>query len=450
MKLTIIGGGGFRVPQIFEALAGENEGVHITELCLFDSDPARVMAIKAVLEQMAPALPRPPSVVSAATLDEAVRGAAFIFSAMRIGGTEGRIKDERIALDLGVLGQETTGPGGLAYAMRTLPHARDLAKRVARLAPGAFLINFTNPAGIVTEAMREELGDNVVGICDTPIGLMRRAVHAIGSTPEQVDFDYVGLNHLGWLRSLKVGGVDKLPGLLADDVLLGGIEEARLMGLEWVRALGAIPNEYLYYYYFQREATARLAGSPETRGEFLHRQQSGFYAEACQHPERALESWQRTKHDREASYMAESRPEDQRTNREASDIEGGGYQQVALDLMTALLGGKPATMILNVANRGMVPQLPEDAVIEVPCTVTAAGIVPKEIAPVTGEMLGLLQQVKAVERLVISASKQKSETLAWRALAAHPLVDSIAVARQLFETYREQIPGVAEAFADGS
>lgn len=447
MKLTIIGGGGFRVPQIFEALSGGDDRARITELCLFDTHPERVAAIEAVLAQLAPSLPRPPRVTTTAGLDEAVTGAAFIFSAMRIGGTEGRIKDERIALELGVLGQETTGPGGLAYALRTLPHARDLAERVARHAPEATVINFTNPAGIVTEAMRESLGDRVVGICDTPIGLMRRAVDAIGSTPEQVDFDYVGLNHLGWLRSLEVDGVDKLPGLLADDAGLEKIEEARLMGFDWIRALGAIPNEYLYYYYFQREATARLRGSAETRGEFLHRQQSGFYEQACQHPDSALELWHRTKHDREASYMAESRPETERTGRQASDIEGGGYQQVALDLMTALLGGKPATMILNVANRGIVPQLPDDAVIEVPCTVSGSGIVPKRIAPVAGEMLGLLQQVKAVERLAIAASREGSPTLAWRALAAHPLVDSIAVAKALLDTYREQIPGVAEALS---
>lgn len=447
MKLTIIGGGGFRVPQIFEALSAETETVRITELCLFDADPQRVATIASVLAQMAPSLPRPPKVTTAAELDDAVADAAFIFSAMRIGGTEGRTLDERIALNLGVLGQETTGPGGLAYALRTLPAARDLAERVAKLAPEAVVINFTNPAGIITEAMREALGDKVIGICDTPIGLMRRAVDAVGSTPDAVDFDYIGLNHLGWLRSLKVDGVDRLPALLADDSALEKIEEARLMGFDWIRALGAIPNEYLYYYYFQREATERLRTGAETRGEFLHRQQGGFYEQACAHPDSALELWHRTKHDREASYMAESRPEEERTNREASDIEGGGYQQVALDLMTALLGGKEATMILNVANRGTVPQLPDDAVIEVACTVSGAGVVPKKVAPVTGEMLGLLQQVKAVERLTIAASKERDETLAWRALAAHPLVDSITVAKQLFETYREQIPGVAAAFS---
>lgn len=446
MKLTIIGGGGFRVPQIYEALALDGDQARVTELCLYDVSPERLGIIKSVLRQMTASLARPPRISLTTQLDEAIIGAQFVFSAMRIGGLEGRIADERLALELGVLGQETTGPGGLAFALRTLPHARHLAQRVAALAPQAWVINFTNPAGMVTEAMRASLGDRVIGICDTPIGLMRRAVHAVGSTPEAVDFDYVGLNHLGWLRRISVDGHDKLPALLASDATLGGIEEARLMGFDWVRALGAIPNEYLYYYYYEREATDRIRSSVETRGEFLHRQQGGFYQAARQDPENALALWNKTKHDRESSYMAESRPVEESNNREENDIDGGGYQTVALDLMSALINGRKSCMILNVANRGNVPELPEEAVIEVPCTVDANGVSPHPIAPVTGDMLGLMQQVKAVEQLTITASAQRDQTLAWRAIAAHPLVDSVNVARRLFDTYRSKIPGVQAAF----
>ena len=442
----MIGGGGFRVPQIFEALGSDGDHAPVTELCLYDISADRLATIRAVLAQLAETLARPPRVSCTTDLDEAVRGAKFIFSAMRIDGAEGRIADERISLDLGVLGQETVGPGGLAYALRTLPHAMRLADRVATLAPDAWVINFTNPAGMVTEAMRAALGDRVVGICDTPIGLMRRAVHAVGSTPEEVEFDYVGLNHLGWLRRLSVAGEDRLPQLLADDEALAGIEEARLVGFDWVRALGAIPNEYLYYYYFEREATERIRLSTETRGQFLHRQQSSFYARAHEHPDSALALWNRTKHDRESSYMAESRPENDRNGREESDVEGGGYQTVALDLMSGLVDGRPSTMILNVANRGTVPQLADDAVIEVPCTVDADGIRPHAVAPVEAEMLGLMQQIKAVERLTIAASASRDATMAWRAIAAHPFVDSVGVAQRLFDRYRAEIPGVGAAF----
>lgn len=446
MKLTIIGGGGFRVPQIYEALASDGDHARVTELCLYDVSHERLNTMNSVLVQLTESLARPPLVTLTTDLDEAIRGATFVFSAMRIGGTEGRIADERVALELGVLGQETIGPGGLAYALRTLPHARRLAERVAALAPDAWVINFTNPAGMVTEAMRAHLGDRVIGICDTPIGLMRRAVHAIGSTPEAVDFDYVGLNHLGWLRRISVDGHDKLPGLLASDDLLGGIEEARLMGTDWVRALGAIPNEYLYYYYFEREATERIRSSNETRGQFLQRQQGAFYQAAQDDPDRALALWNQARHDRESSYMAESRPEDKRDGREESDVDGGGYQTVALDLMSALINGRPSRMILNVANQGNVPELPDDAVIEVPCTVDAGGVRPHQVAPVEGEMLGLMQQVKAVERLTIEASASRDENLAWRAIAAHPLVDSVAIARRLLDTYRSTLPGVGAAF----
>lgn len=446
MKLTIIGGGGFRVPQIFEALAAEGDHARVTELCLYDSAPERLEIIRTVLAQLAEGTARPPRVTLARTLDDAVKDADFIFSAMRIGGAEGRIIDERVALNLGVLGQETIGPGGLAYALRTLPHARHLAERIAALAPDAWVINFTNPAGIVTEAMRATLGDRVVGICDTPIGLMRRAVHAVRSTPELVDFDYVGLNHLGWLRRISVDGHDRLPLLLKNDEALGQVEEARLLGFDWVRAMGAIPNEYLYYYYFEREATERIRSSVETRGEFLRRQQSAFYGEAHRHPDSALALWNKTKHDRESSYMAESRAEADRSNRQDADVDGGGYQTVALNLMTSLVQGRSTRMILNVANRGNVPELPDEAVIEVPCTVDADGIRPQNVAKVEGEMLGLMQQVKSVEQLTIAASLHRDPALAWRALAAHPLVDSVNVARRLLDTYRAEIPGVAAAF----
>ncbi|MGJ0204996.1 6-phospho-beta-glucosidase [Leucobacter sp. gxy201] len=447
MKLTVIGGGGFRIPQLFSALGDELAPIRVTDLHLHDVQPERLDTIRKILDHLAPGLARPPRVTTGTDLDAAVTGANFIFSAMRIGGIDGRIADERTALDLGVLGQETVGPGGLAYALRTVPVVTRLAERVRDLAPEAWLINFTNPAGLVTETMRRILGDRVIGICDTPIGLMRRATRAAGAAPDRVEFDYVGLNHLGWLRSLSVDGVDRLPGILASDDSLTGIEEARLMGFDWIRTIGALPNEYLYYYYFTREATARIRSGTETRGEYLKRQQDRFYAESRgAGPAETLEMWQAALRDREFSYMAESRAEADRDARLSEDVEDGGYQRVAIELMTALSGGSPATMILNVGNRGNVAGLPDEAVIEVPCRVDAAGVHPQRVAEVAGDMLGLMQQVKAAEQLTLEASLHRDARLAWRGIAAHPLVDSVAVARQLFDAYRERIPGVRAVF----
>ncbi|PYF99236.1 6-phospho-beta-glucosidase [Georgenia satyanarayanai] len=449
MKLTVIGGGGFRVPQIFQALSAADARLRVDELWLYDVSAERLDVVGSVLAQLAPSLARPPQVRTTTTLTDALANADFVFSAIRIGGTAGRITDERTALRLGVLGQETVGPGGLAYALRTVPHALRLAEEIATHAPDAWTINFTNPAGIITEAMRRVLGERVVSICDTPIGLMRRAARVVGQDPRQVDFDYVGLNHLGWLRTLVVDGRDVLPELLASDERLDGMEEARLLGFDWVRAIGAIPNEYLFYYYRHREAMERITGGQPTRGEFLDVQQGAFYREAAAAPDRALEIWDATRHDRESSYMNESRPEEERHGRRAEDVEGGGYQEVALDLMTGLATGEAATMILGVGNdslggdRLLVPQLDGAAVLEVPCTVERGAVRPHPVAPLDGEMAGLITTVKASEQLVLRALDEGSRELAWRAFANHPLVDSTEVARQLVEDYCAAMPDVA-------
>lgn len=438
MKLTLIGGAGFRVPQVIEAVARSGP---VDELALVDNDAGRLRTILDVAAQLPAA--RGLKLTAGTDLAEGLAGADFVFCAIRVGGAAGRVADERVALDLGVLGQETTGPGGLAYALRTVPVMQRIARTVRAVAPQAWFVNFTNPAGIITESLRPILGDRVVGICDTPIGLMRRAAAAVGAGDRagSLRYDYVGLNHLGWLRTLEVDGVDRLPGLLAAPEL-EGIEEARLVGLDWVRQLKALPNEYLFYYYCNREAVARIMAAPSTRGEFLATQQERFYADAAGRPEEALKLWQATKDQRESTYMAEARDEEE--ERGADDGEGG-YQAVALDLMTALTGGTPTAAIVNVANLGAVAGLPEEAVVEIPCDVDADGIHRRPVMPLAGHMLGLVQSVKAVEQLTIRAALEHSPNLAWEAFATHPLVGSVSLGRQLLDGYRRRIPGVASA-----
>src|SRR5690606_19340890 len=263
----------------------------VDEIALHDVDPERLATISAVIEEQgarlaaegrAVALPR---LIATTDLREAVTGADFVFSAVRVGGAEARTVDERVALGLGLLGQATMRPGGLAYALRTLPVALERARTTAELAPTAWTINFPNPAGIVAEAMRSVLGDRVVGICDTPIGLVRRVGRLLGADlvagERGAEVDYVGLNHLGWLRSVRLEGTERLPGLLADDAALEEIEEARLIGKDWVRADGALPNEYLFYYLHTADAITRITGSATTRGEFLAKQQGDFYLGAA-------------------------------------------------------------------------------------------------------------------------------------------------------------------------
>ncbi|MCI4085835.1 MULTISPECIES: 6-phospho-beta-glucosidase [Streptomyces] len=448
MRLTILGGGGFRVPLVYGALLGDHAEGRVSHVTLYDEDPDRLAAMTRVLADLAAAaaVPDAPAVTATRDLEEALRGADFVFSAIRVGGLEGRAADERVALAEGVLGQETVGAGGVAYGLRTVPVARAIARMIARVAPEAWVINFTNPAGLVTEAMAEELGDRVIGICDSPVGLGRRIARLLGARPEEAWIDYVGLNHLGWVRGLRIGGRDELPRLLADTKALESFEEGRLFGAEWLRSLGAIPNEYLHYYYFNRDTVRAYQEAGQTRGAFLRDQQRGFYAEAGRAglpAGAALAAWDRTRAEREATYMAENREAAGVGERDESDLESGGYEKVALALMRAIARDERATLILNVRNGSTLSVLDAGAVIEVPCLVDANGAHPMGVEQLPLHAVGLVTAVKAVEREILAAAASGSRADAVKAFALHPLVDSVAVARRLVDGYAQAHPGLA-------
>ncbi|MGP3966104.1 6-phospho-beta-glucosidase [Streptomyces sp. 6N223] len=445
MRLTILGGGGFRVPLVYGALLDDPDSP-ITHVVLHDLDPDRLAAIAGVLTEQAEAAAgaagAAPGITATTDLAEALRGADFVFSAIRVGGLAGRAADERIAQAEGVLGQETTGAGGIAYGLRTVPVATDIARHVERLAPDAWVINFTNPAGLVTEAMSRVLGDRVIGICDSPVGLGRRVARAAGVDPDAARLDYVGLNHLGWLRGLHVAGRDHLPRLLADPEALGSFEEGKLFGPDWLRALGAVPNEYLHYYYFHREAVRAHREAKQTRGAFLREQQTRFYAGSGE-PGGALRAWGRTRAEREATYMVENRDAAGIGERDACDMESGGYERVALALMRAIATNQPTRLILNVRNRSTLDALDAEAVIEVPCLVDGNGARPLAADPLPSYAAGLVTSVKAVEREIMTAAATGSRAAAVRAFALHPLIDSVHVAERLTDAYTREHPGLA-------
>lgn len=456
MKLTILGGGGFRVPLIHDAVvtnalaASGRPSVDITEIALHDSSAERLQTMANILAERTAELPEPasaPRITTTTDVREALIGADFVFSAIRVGGSQGRALDERVALDLGLLGQETIGPGGLAYALRTIPVMHDVARTIADVAPNAWTINFTNPAGIVTQAMRQVLGDRVVGICDTPIGLVRRVSRLLGVSLEddqdRVEYDYVGLNHMGWLRSVRIDGEERLPGVLADDDALENVEEARLIGKDWVRTIGALPNEYLYYYWHTDEAIANILEAGQTRGEFLVSEQEQFEKDmgCCTSP---LAVWREALHERESTYMAEARESDDERRQE--DIAGGGYQEVALRLMTALATGTSERMILDVGNGTggslVVPELPADLVVEVGCVVDGDGIHPMPAAPLSLGQLGMMARLRASEAAICEAALTGSASKAWEGFALHPLVDSPRLGRELLDGYRSAHPSI--------
>ena len=427
----ILGGGGFRVPLICRELAAS--GLSVDDVVLYDVVPERLDVIAAVLADCG--LP----LRTTTDLDTALAGTDVIFAALRVGGLDGRVADERSALDAGVIGQETVGAGGLSYAARAVPVVDAIARRVAELAPRAWVISMTNPAGIVTEVMAATLGPRVIGVCDSPMGLVRRACAAAGvdpgarlaQVPDGVEVDYLGLNHLGWLRGLRVNGTDRLPGLLADPDALERTEEGKLFGADLIQALGAIPNEYLYWYYARAEALRDIRAAGRTRAEHVRAEQQRFFAAAAADPGRAAELWDEASDERKRSYFSELRAGE----RDAVDVEAGGYETMAIGLAAALTGptgsATPARLILNVRNGGTVPALAPDAVIETVCRVDGDGAVPLPAAPPSDHELGLMSTVKSCERAIASAALTGSADDALRAFALHPLVGSLEAARTL-------------------
>jgi 6-phospho-beta-glucosidase len=447
MKLTIVGGGGFRVPLVYGALLEKMELLGLQEIVLHDIDASRLERIGAVLDGLAAEHGAHLPFRFTTDLADAVEGADFVFCAIRVGQLEGRVVDEDVPLGLGVLGQETTGPGGICFALRTIPVMVRLAETMAKHAPNAWLINFTNPAGMVTEAVQQVLGDRAVGICDSPSGLCRRVAAAVGQEPDDLWFDYFGLNHLGWLRGVRDStGKQLLDGLLEDDARLEAFEEGRLFGGEWLRSLAMIPNEYLYYFYYAADTVSAIRGGAASRGAFLLEQQRAFYAQDGQAGEQALAAWRATRHDRERTYMAEAR----NAAGDDHDHEGdanGGYEYEAMAVLEAIALNTRRVLILNTANRSALPFLDERAVVEVPCVVGRAGPVPMAMGQVPSHARALVEMMKDVERTTIDAALLGSRELAVKALSLHPLVPSVNTARAIFDGYRKRLPALQDAFA---
>ena len=431
MRLVILGGGGFRVPLVYRA-AVRRAGLGIDEIVLYDTDLDRLRVIAAVLEPTPGLLLR-----TTDSLPDALIGADLVFSAIRVGGAAGRVRDERRAIALGLLGQETVGAGGLAFGLRTLPVALEAARLQAELAPQAWLINFTNPAGLITQALTAVLGERVVGICDSPIGLVRRTAAALDLPIGAVQYDYAGINHLGWLTSMRRDGEELLPRFLLDESRRRRTEEGRLFDPELLRALGAVPNEYLYFYYAAREITAALAGSA-TRGEVLLAEQQDFYARAEADPGRAGRWWEQTRRHREQTYLAEARTEE----RDEQDLTGGGYEHVALDIAEAITAGRPAELILNARNGSALPQLPPEMIVETRCLVTGAGVTAQRGPVLSLHQLGLIASVRASEQAVIDAVVHRDRAAAVHGFAIHPLIGSRDLAERLLTSLVADEPSV--------
>ncbi len=444
MKIALIGGGGARTPAVLYAFADHGPHIPVEEIALFDIDLARMRAMKAVYDSLLDGLDTRLQIAFATEAETAISGAHFVIVSVRVGGQAARAADERIALHHGCVGQETTGPGGFSYALRSIPVVDYYAQLAGRLAPNAWLINFTNPAGLVTQALSEASPVPIVGVCDSPQVIARRVCVAAGVPEDQLDWRYSGLNHLGWLTSARTQDRELLPAIIADDAALDRLAQDDLIPASLIRHLGVVPNEYCYYYYLREQALARQLAASETRGEFLARLDNQLEADLAQvgpdDAARLVACYGQYYKAREESYLAAERQSlrqlPQQALRQVILSGGQGYIAVAFKIIAGLGGFGSHRAVLNVPNSGgIIPGMDEDDIIETMCEITPNGLLPLPGPPLPRESLALLQMVKAYERLTADAARIGSRRLAIRALTHHPLVASYPLAERLVDAY---------------
>jgi 6-phospho-beta-glucosidase len=335
-----------------------------------------------------------------------------------------------VAIEHGYPGQETTGPAGIAMGLRTIPHAIEQARLVERLAPEAWLVNFTNPAGLITQAVNDHSKARIVGICDTPTELFHNIARALGEPFEDVECDYVGLNHLGWVRGVRVRGEEKIDTLLDNDELLRSLYLAPLFDTAMIRTLRLIPTEYLFFYYERRRALSNQRRQGGSRGAEIAKLNDELFATlsarlAAGQGDEAVDIYAAYLNQRSGSYMKlEAEGGSAFDDGVSLDVDpfrvATGYHRIAIDVMSALTGAKPAPIVVNTRNRGALPDVPEADVIETLCDISLDRIEPRKLAALPDAVAGLVRSVKAYERAAIASVLEDSRLGARKAMLIHP------------------------------
>jgi 6-phospho-beta-glucosidase len=413
MKIAVVGGAGVRTPLLVNGLTQSD--LPIDDIALFDTDADRLRVIGPLAASFSSA------VRTCDDVRECVAGAAFVLLSIRVGGIAARVRDETVAVSHDVAGQETVGAGGFAMAMRTIPHAVQYARLVGNVAPDAWIVSFTNPVGIVTEAMTKATASRVIGICDTPTELFEDIAQVLGLESARCRFDYFGLNHLGWLREVYHDGAPQLHRLWGRRDLLRRIYRTALFEPEFLTELRMLPTEYLYYYYSADAALANIRKAGQTRGQAIQALNDRLFPDLAAPGADRRRVYEDYLAARNAGYM-------QIESGAAHPIERSpwaeltGYDKIALSVLRAIHRNSNAIIPLNVPNRGALRDLEDDDVVEVPCVVNANGAHPLAVGPVPSAVRDLLLQVKSYERLTVAAAASGAPQDAERALAANPLI----------------------------
>ncbi|MET3565696.1 6-phospho-beta-glucosidase [Leifsonia sp. 563] len=419
MKVTVIGAGSTYTPELVSGLWNERERLTVDELWLMDVDGPRLEIVGGMVRRMLARQGADVPVTLTTDRMAAIEGSDAVLIQLRVGGQSARLQDELFPLACGCVGQETTGAGGLAKALRTVPVVLDIAREARERAnPGAWIVDFTNPVGINTRALLDD-GHRAIGLCNFAIGVQRWIAREHGVEPHRVEVDPVGLNHLSWVRHIRVDGVDVLPGMIADR----SDELGRRGGVpgELIRDLGVLPSYYLKYYYAHDATVAEMvAGTPRaTVVADVERELLALYADPT----------------------VDTKPPQ-------LEARGGAfYSEAATALLASLVAGTGDNHVVNVRNNGLIRGLADDDVVETLCRVDASGATPLPQEPVAPELLGLIQHVSAYERLAARAAVTGDRQLVRKALLAHPLVGQwdlvTALEKGIFETGGRLLPQFA-------
>ncbi|ABR50266.1 glycoside hydrolase, family 4 [Alkaliphilus metalliredigens QYMF] len=429
LKIAIIGGGSSYTPEIIEGFIKRRYELPVKEIHLVDVEDGmyKLEIVGALAQRMVEKAGVDIDVILTTDRRSAIKGADFVTTQFRVGGLAARARDEKIPLKYDVLGQETTGPGGFSKAMRTIPVIMDICKDIEELAPNAWLINFTNPAGLITEVVEKHTKVKVIGLCNVPVGMVKMVADMLEVDSEKVSVDFVGLNHLVWGQKLFVDGKDVTKWVL--DKLSDGaaLSMKNIPDLKWdpvfLESLGMLPCPYHRYFYMTDQMVKDQKKAVE--------EGRGTRAEQVQQVEREL-------------FQIYKNPELQEKPKQLEKRGGAYYSEAAVSLISAIYNDKKQLHVVNIRNNGTLIGLPQDTVIEVTCLIDKTGAHPIQVGTLSPKIYGLIQGVKAYEELAVEAGVKGDYGLALQCLAIHPLVPSATVAKQLLEDIlvenREYLP----------
>lgn len=444
MKIAVIGGGGVRSVFLAKSIAARAEELKINELVFMDNDEKKLRIYGTMAKKTSNLIC--PSLDFKITTNavEAVENADYVITTIRVGGDDMRVKDERAALNMGVLGQETTGAAGLSFAMRSISALADYCELIKMHAKkGCKVFNFTNPAGVVSQTLRDMGYDFTYGICDAPSGMLRSFEKLYGAEEGSAKGEIYGLNHLSYFTSIKINGKEMIDEIIDNDEAYEKTD-LRYFEKDLLKSRKSVLNEYLYYFYYREKAIANILNADKTRGEQIAEINRHMTAELEKVDiendfETALGIFEHWYGERENNYMA-SETGIKRKEPWKFDIFGkddGGYAGVALKFIEIAISGKTDSMILCVPNNGAIEGLLDSDVVEITCDIDKNGAVPHRFGKVDEQNLELIRRVKNYERLASEAIRTKSREKAIEALTLHPLVNSYSIAKELTDKYIE-------------